>query len=75
MLSDMERFYFKHGIEDQSKLVFLGKSHFTRFHLHVHGLKQREIKVLSYIVNTLTTQDSDHKTVLFSMNVELSLYL
>ena len=50
MLPGTQRFDVKHGIEDQSKLVFLGKSHFSRFHLHVYGLKQRGIEVLSYRV-------------------------
>ena len=50
MLPGMQRFVVKHGIEDQSKLVFLGKFRFSLFHLHVYGLKQRGIKVLSYRV-------------------------
>ena len=50
MLPGMQRLYVKHGIEGHSKSAFLLKSHFSRFHLHVYGLKQRGIKVLSYSV-------------------------
>ena len=47
MLSAMQRFYAKYGIENQSNSVFFEKSHFSRFHLQVYGLKQCGMKVLS----------------------------
>ena len=51
MLPDMKRFDVECGIEGQSKSALLEKSHFSRFHLRVHGLKQREIEALIYGAN------------------------
>ena len=46
MQPDMQRFYVEDGIEDQSNSALLEKS--PRFHLKVHGLKQRDFEVLIY---------------------------
>ena len=51
LLPHMKRFGVECGIEEESKSTLLEKSHFSRFRLKEHGLRQREIEALIYGVN------------------------